>query len=223
MDDELGIIKLLRANLEFEGFKVTAAIDGTEALRLLEMELPDLVILDITMPTMDGFEILEKIREWSSVPVIMLSARSNEDDKVRSLDLGADDYITKPFGKNELLARIRAVMRRVHKTVIETTRPSISGGNLEIDISKRRVTVANKEIRLTPTEYNLLLELAQNEGKVLTHMHLLGNVWGPEYLEEKEYLHVFISRLRNKVETDPVSPCHILTVPGIGYQFNRLP
>ncbi len=221
VDDELSIIKLLRANLESEGYKVSAAMDGFDALNLFELEPPEVVILDITMPKMDGFQVLERIREWSHIPIIMLSARGMEDDKVKSLDLGADDYITKPFGKNELLARIRAVIRRSKENFTAADQPSISGDDLQINFNQRRVTVAERDIRLTPTEYNLLLELAQNEGKVLTHTHLLGKIWGPEYLDDKEYLHVFISRLRNKIESEPASPRHILNVSGIGYQFAR--
>lgn len=221
VDDELSIIKLLRANLESEGYKVSAAMNGTDALNLFELEPPDVVILDITMPKMNGFQVLERIREWSHTPIIMLSARGMEDDKVKSLDLGADDYITKPFGKNELFARIRAVIRRSKENFAVTDQPSISGDDLQINFNQRRVTVAERDIRLTPTEYNLLLELAQNEGKVLTHAHLLNKIWGPEYLDDKEYLHVFISRLRNKIETEPSRPRHVLNVSGIGYQFSR--
>lgn len=221
VDDELSIIKLLRANLESEGYKVSAAMNGTDALNLFELEPPDVVILDITMPKMNGFQVLERIREWSHTPIIMLSARGMEDDKVKSLDLGADDYITKPFGKNELFARIRAVIRRSKENFAVTDQPSISGDDLQINFNQRRVTVAERDIRLTPTEYNLLLELAQNEGKVLTHAHLLNKIWGPEYLDDKEYLHVFISRLRNKIETEPARPRHVLNVSGIGYQFSR--
>lgn len=220
VDDELSIIKLLKANLEFEGYKVSVAMNGVDALTMFEVDPPQLVVLDINMPKIDGFEICRRIREWSTVPIIMLSARGNENDKVRCLDLGADDYITKPFGTNELLARVRAVMRRNKEPDVTATRPTFSDGNIEINFSQRRVTVADKELRLTPTEYNLLLELVLNEGKVLTYTHLLNNVWGNNYQDERDYVHVFISRLRNKIESDPANPRYILTIPGVGYQFS---
>lgn len=219
VDDELSIVKFLRANLEARGYAVFTALDGAEALKIIEMELPDLVILDIMMPKMDGFEVCRRVREWSQVPIIMLSARGDEKDKVKCLDLGADDYITKPFGASELIARVGAVLRRTEMAGSAPARPSFASDNLKIDFAGRRVTVADKEVKLTPTEYNLLQELALNAGKVLTHVHLLNKVWGPEYGGEREYLHVFIRRLRGKLESDPTSPEYIITVPGIGYQF----
>ena len=221
VDDELSIIKLLRANLEAEGFEVLTAMDGAQALQTFEMELPDLVILDIMMPKMDGFEVCRRIREWSQIPVIMLSARGDVADKVKCLDLGADDYITKPFGKGELTARVKAVLRRTKSVAVVPTQPSFSHGDLEINFVKRQATVAGTEIKLTPTEYNLLRELVLNAGKVLTHIHLLNKVWGPEYREDTQYLHVFIRRLRAKLEPDPTNPRYIVTVPGVGYQFKE--
>ena len=219
VDDELSIIKFLRANLEASGCEVLTALDGAEALQSFEMELPDLVILDIMMPKMDGFEVCRRLREWSQVPIIMLSARGDESDKVKCLDLGADDYITKPFGKDELIARVRAVMRRTESAATVPPQPSFSRGDLEINFVKRQVTVAGTEVKLTPTEYSLLQELVLNAGKVLTHTHLLNKVWGPEYREDTQYLHVFVRRLRAKLEADPTNPRHIITVPGVGYQF----
>ena len=219
VDDELSIIKFLRANLEAKGYKVLAAIDGAEAIQTFEMELPDLVILDIMMPKIDGFEVCRQLREWSQVPIIMLSARGDESDKVKCLDLGADDYITKPFGANELIARVRAVLRRTEAAATIPTHTSFTSGDLKINFAQRRVTVAGKEVKLTPTEYSLLQEFALNAGKVLTHTHLLNKVWGPEYREEREYLHVFVRRLRNKLEPDLTNPEYIITVPGVGYQF----
>ena len=221
VDDELSIIKYLRANLEANGYEVVAALDGAEAIQSFEKELPDLVILDIIMPKVDGFEVCRRIREWSQVPIIMLSARGDEGDKVKCLNLGADDYITKPFGKDELIARVKAVMRRTEKSASIPARPSVTSGDLEINFAQRRVTVASKEVRLTPTEYNLLQELLLNAEKVLTHTHLLNKVWGPEYRDEREYLHVFVRRLRAKLEADPVNPRFIITVPGVGYQFKN--
>ena len=222
VDDELSIIKFLRANLESKDYEVLAAMDGAEALHTIEMELPDLVILDIMMPKLDGFEVCRRLREWSQIPVIMLSARGDESDKVKCLDLGADDYITKPFGKDELIARVRAVTRRTETAASMPTQPSFTSGDLEISFAQRRVTVAGKEVKLTPTEYTLLQEFVLNAGKVLTHTHLLNKVWGPEYSEEREYLHVFVRRLRAKLEPAPTNPRYIVTVPGVGYQFKDM-
>jgi len=181
------------------------------------------VILDIMMPKVDGFEVCQRLREWSQIPIIMLSARGDEEDKVKCLDLGADDYITKPFGVEELLARVKAVFRRTQAVGATLTRPAFTSGDLTINFVERRVTIADREVKLTPTEYNLLQELVLNAGKVLTHTHLLSKVWGPEYRDEREYLHVFIRRLRNKLEPDPTNPSYIITVPGVGYQFKAIP
>ncbi len=219
VDDELSIIKFLRANLEAKGYKVLTAVDGTEALQTFEAELPDLVILDIMMPKIDGFEVCRRLREWSQIPIIMLSARGDESDKVKCLDLGADDYITKPFGASELIARVRAVMRRTEAAASVPTQPSFTSGDLQINFVKRQVTVASKEVKLTPTEYSLLQEFVLNAGKVLTHTPLLNKVWGPEYREDTQYLHVFVRRLRAKLEPDPTNPRYIMTVPSVGYQF----
>jgi len=219
VDDELSIIKFLRDNLEANGFEVLVAMDGTEALQTFEMELPDLVILDIMMPKMDGFEVCRRLREWTQTPIIMLSARGDESDKVKCLDLGADDYITKPFGASELIARVRAVLRRTEAAVTMPSQHSFTSGDLQISFAQRRVTIAGKEVKLTPTEYSLLQEFVLNEGKVLTHTHLLNKVWGSEYREEKEYLHVFVRRLRAKLEPDLTNPKYITTVSGVGYQF----
>ena len=219
VDDELAIIKLLRANLNAEGFEVLTAMDGAQAIQTIEKEAPDLVILDIMMPEMNGFEVCRHVREWSQVPIIMLSAKGSEDDKVKCLDIGADDYITKPFGINELVARVRAVFRRVDSIFTQPAQPTFRADGLEINFAERKVTVAGREKKLTPTEYRLLQELVLNVDKVLTHSMLLGKVWGPEYAEEKEYLHVFIGRLRKELEPHPESPKYIVTVPGVGYRF----
>jgi len=219
VDDELAIIKFLRANLEAKGFETLAAMDGAEALETIERELPDLVILDIMMPKMDGFEVCRRLREWSQIPIIMLSARGDEGDKVKCLDLGSDDYITKPFGAHELIARVRAVLRRTEAAGTIPAQTSFTSGDLQINFAQRRVTIADKEVKLTPTEYSLLQEFVLNTGNVLTHAYLLNKVWGLEYREEREYLHVFVRRLRTKLESDPTNPRYILTVPGVGYQF----
>ena len=219
VDDELSILKFLRSNLEDRGYTAISATNGEEALHIIERELPDLIILDVMMPKMDGFEVCRQLREWSQIPIIMLSARGDEKDKVKCLDLGADDYIVKPFGANELMARVSAVLRRTRTAGISTTKPSITNGDLVINFAKRQVTRAGTEVKLTPTEYSLLQELAVNSGKVLTHTHLLNRVWGSEYQDEREYLHVFVRRLRSKLESDPNNPKYILTVSGVGYQF----
>jgi len=222
VDDDLAIIKFLRANLEASDYKTLTAMDGAEALQVIEMELPDLVILDIMMPEVDGFEVCRRLREWSQIPIIMLSARGDEADKVKCLNLGADDYITKPFGVEELLARVKAVFRRAQVAVTTPTRPVFTSGDLTINFAERRVTIADREVKLTPTEYNLLQELALNAGKVLTHTQLLSKVWGPEYRDERKYLHVFIRRLRSTLEPDNESPRYILSVPGVGYQLKAM-
>lgn len=219
VDDELSIIKFLRSNLEAKGYEVLAAMDGAEALQTFEMELPDLVILDIMMPKMDGFEVCRRLREWLQTPIIMLSARGDENDKVKCLDLGSDDYITKPFGASELIARVKAVLRRTEAAASISSQPSFTSGDLQISFAQRRVTIAGKEVKLTPTEYSLLQEFVLNAGKVLTHTHLLNKVWGSEYREDTQYLHVFVRRLRTKLEPDPANPRYIITVPGVGYQF----
>lgn len=222
VDDELSILKYLHANLEAEGYEVLMAMNGVQALQMLEAELPDLVVLDIMMPEMDGLEVCRRLREWSQIPVIMLSARDDESDKVNCLDLGADDYITKPFGKDEFIARVRAVMRRAEAASPTPTIPSIKSGDLEINFSKRKVTVKGQEVALTATEYALLQELALNADKVLTYTYLLHKVWGTDYAEEREYLHVFVSRLRSKLEADPKNPRYITTVSRVGYRFKEV-
>jgi len=222
VDDDLSIIKFLRRNLEARGYEVFTAMDGAEAVQTVEMKLPGLIILDIMMPKIDGFEVCRRLREWSQIPIIMLSARGNEEDKVKCLDLGADDYITKPFGASELIARVRTVLRRTQAATTIPTQPSFTSGDLNISFPQRRVTVAGKEVKFTPTEYNLLQELVLNAGKVLTHMYLLNKVWGLEYREEREYLYVFARRLRAKIEPDPTNPKYITTIPGVGYQFKNV-
>jgi len=222
VDDELSILKYLRINLEAEGYEVLSAMNGVQALQTLEAEMPDLVVLDIMMPEMDGFDVCRRLREWSQIPVIMLSALDDESDKVQCLDLGADDYITKPFGKAEFIARVRAVMRRAEAASPTPAIPSVKSGDLEINFSQRKVTVKGEEVALTLTEYALLQELALNEGKVLTYTQLLQKVWGADYADEREYLHVFVSRLRAKLESDLQKPRYITTVSGVGYRFKEV-
>ena len=219
VDDDLVVLKFLRANLQAEGYDVLTALDGAEALQVIEKESPDLIILDIMMPEMDGFEVCYRLREWSQVPIIMLSARDDEEDKVKSLDLGADDYLTKPFGVKEFLARIRSVLRRIEATEAISPQATFISGDLKVSFAERKVTIADREVKLTPTEYCLLKEFVLNAEKVLTHAYLLNKAWGSEYREEHEYLHVFANRLRRKLEPDPSNPRYIITVPGVGYRF----
>ena len=222
VDDEAVIIKFVRANLEAEGWQTLTAMDGAEALQTIERELPDLVILDIMMPNIDGLEVLRRLREWSQIPVIMLSVRGEEGYKVKCLNLGADDYVTKPFGADELIARVRAVLRRNEISNFANRQSPFTSGDLQINFGTKRVMAAGNEVRLTPTEYNLLQELVLNAGKVLSHDHLLRRVWGPDYGQEREYLHVFVGRLRAKLEPDPAKPRYIITVSGVGYRFEHI-
>ena len=220
VDDDPAILKLLCTNLKARGYKVTAAMDGEESLEAVEKDFIDLIILDIMMPKLDGVEVCRRIREWSNVPIIVLSARGDEKDKVKCLELGADDYLTKPFGIAELLARVKTSLRHYESTRDTPVQPSaFTCGDLEINFAMRRVTVGGTEVKLTPTEYSVLQQLAVNSDKVLTHSMLLQSVWGNEYSGEKEYLRVFIGRLRKKIEPAPNDPRYILTIPGVGYHF----
>ena len=219
VDDDLLVVKYLRANLQIEGYKVLTALDGIEALEILEKELPDLVILDIKMPLMDGYEVCRRIRQWSQVPILILSVLAGEEDKVKCLDSGADDYLVKPFGISELAARVRALFRRTELVQITPESPTFFYEDLEVNFSHRKVFAGNNEVSLTQTEYCLLTELVLNAGKVLTHTYLLAKVWGPEYVQESQYLHVYIQRLRRKIEKDYSSPQYIHTIQGVGYQF----
>ncbi len=220
VDDEVAILRYVSACLRLEGYEPILASDGDKGLALAEQSNPMLVILDIMMPKIDGFEVCRRLREWSQVPIIMLSAKGEEKDKVKCLDLGADDYITKPFSAHELMARVRAVLRRAQAVGVVPAQPSFIGGDLEINFAARRVSFAGNEVKLTPTEYSLLQELVLNAGKVLTHIHLLSKVWGPEYRGERDYLHTYVRRLRRKLELDPAEPRRLLSAPGIGYQFS---
>jgi DNA-binding response OmpR family regulator len=211
----------MEANLVTEGFQVIKATNGQEAVDLVASHQPDLVLLDVMMPILDGFEACERIREFSSVPIIMVTARGEENARVRGLDLGADDYIVKPFSGPELLARVRAVLRRI-KTSGGTQQSVFSHGNLRIDFARAEVFRNEKVVFLSATEYRLLLQFAHNVGKVLSSEELLTNVWGPEYGEDKEILWVSISRLRQKLEDDPKNPQHIVTRSGLGYTMPPL-
>ena len=218
VDDEPETVKYVSANLRARGYDVQTARDGRTALRAFDGSIVDLVILDIMMPGPDGFEVCQAIRRQSGVPIIMLSARGQERDIVRALDMGADDYLTKPFGVEEMLARVRATLRRATQAEAAPRPPLVVDG-LEIDFGARAVRVSGQAVQLTPTEYNLLAHLAINAGRVLSHRALLQAVWGPEYGTETEYMWAYIRRLRRKIEPEPSKPCYILTQPGVGYAF----
>jgi two-component system, OmpR family, KDP operon response regulator KdpE len=225
-DDDPQLLRLITRNLQLEGYDVLAASDGQQALELIENNAPDLVLLDVMMPRMDGFTVCYRVREFSSVPIIIITARGQDQDKVRGLDLGADDYLTKPFSVDELLARVRAVIRRSQFTAREYTqglRATTATGSLVIDYSQHIVTLHGREIALTPTEYRIIAYLAQNVGRVVTQDLLLEHVWGQEYLGESHMLQVNINRLRRKLEVDATQPHYILTKVGVGYSLAALP
>jgi two-component system KDP operon response regulator KdpE len=215
VDDEAGILRLLKLELAEQGFRVVTATNGEEALKVAEEQRPDILLLDIIMPVMTGYEVMRKIREQSGAPIILVTARDSDSDKVRGLELGADDYIVKPFSPDELAARIRAVLRRVTGT--QNTQRLVKAGNVEIDLERRMVTRDGESVSVTRTEWLLLQHLAANVGKVLMNAELLSKVWGPEYRDDVQYLRVWVSRLRAKLEPDPAEPSIIKTRPGIGY------
>jgi len=221
VDDEPQIIKFIAMNLELEGFSVISACDGYEALEKVTREMPDLVILDVMMPDMDGFETLKRIRELSSLPVIFLSVRGQEFDRVHGLDLGADDYMTKPFSPRELVSRIRAVLRRTEARSLASTSEIVVDDDLSINFDRRKVKVRGREIQLRPTEHRLLYQLVSNAGKLLSHETLLSRVWGPEYRDEDHYVRLYITYLRQKIEEDPKNPKYILSERGLGYRFKE--
>jgi len=219
-DDDPQLLRLIARNLEFEGYEVATASDGQLALEQIERVNPDLVLLDVMMPHMDGFQVTSRVREFSAVPIIIVTARGQDQDKIKGLDLGADDYLTKPFSVEELLARVRAVLRRTQLARQEPTPGQTSMatiGELVIDYAQHLVTLAGQEVTLTPTEYRLLAYLARNVGRVLTQDLLLEHVWGEDYLGESHMLQVNINRLRRKVEADPAHPHYLKTKAGIGY------
>ncbi len=222
VDDEPRIRDFVSMNLELEHYRVIEASNGLEALDQLRENLPDLIVMDVSMPEMDGFETLRHVREVSNIPIIMLTVRQSDQDKIRGLDLGADDYLAKPFNPGELLSRIRALLRRSYmaaparKTEIEVD------PDLKIDFSRHEVIVRGENVVLRPTEYRLLYHLVSNAGRLLTHETLLSKVWGREYRDESHYLRLYITYLRQKIELDPAHPKYILTERGIGYRFKEL-
>lgn len=219
VDDEPRYVHLIEVNLLTEGYQVLKAYNGVQALDLISTEKLDLILLDIMMPELDGFSVCERVREFSRVPIIILSAKGEEQDRVRGLDLGADDYIIKPFSATELLARVRAVLRRANFVTENVQEPIFKHGSLTIDLARAEVFMSGKMVFLSATEYRILLQLARSAGTVIPSEQLLRDVWGPEYVEDKEILWVSISRLRQKLEEDPRNPRHIVTRSGVGYML----
>lgn len=218
VDDEPQILRALRAGLTAHGYDVVSAADGEEALDKAATELPDAVILDLNLPRLSGLDVCKSLREWSSVPIIVLSVRDAERDKVTALDLGADDYLTKPFGTDELLARLRVALRHAARET-NPPEPVVRAGNVTIDLARRIVKRGEDEVRLTATEFKLLAYLATNAGRVLTHTQILEHVWGPGYETETQNLRVYISQLRRKLDPEGSQPQMITTEPGVGYRF----
>lgn len=223
VDDEERIARMIRMNLEHVGYSVIEAYDGMQALEQIRTKIPNLIIMDVMMPGMDGYETLERLREFSQTPVIMVTAKGEEEDRIRGLELGADDYVTKPFSPRELVSRVKAVLRRTEGSSV----PGSTGpgdvidvdGRLKIDFGRREVRVNDELVKLRPTEYRLLYHLVQNAGWVMTYEQLLAKVWGYEYRDETHYVRLYINYLRQKIEEDPANPKYILTERGVGYRF----
>jgi two-component system KDP operon response regulator KdpE len=224
VDDEPQLARVLRTGLKTHGYDVRVAADGVSALETFGDWRPDLVVTDLAMPNMGGLELCRRLRSLSQLPIIVLSVRGEERTKVEALDAGADDYVTKPFGMDELLARVRAQLRRAQASAVAEARADLlEDGDFRIDLAARSVSVRGAEVHLTPKEYDLLVHFLRHAGKVLTHRTLLGAVWGGNYTEQGEYLRVFVGQLRKKIEPDPSSPRYILTEPWVGYRFNPGP
>ncbi|GAO36426.1 transcriptional regulator [Sulfuricella sp. T08] len=217
VEDEKQIRRFVRSALEAEGCRVFEAESGKQGLVEAGTRKPDLIVLDLGLPDLDGVEFIRDLRGWSAVPILILSARSTENDKIVALDAGADDYLTKPFGVGELLARVRALLRRQGKS--SESSPVVSFGDVQADLSKRVVTRSGEPVHLTQIEYRLLAILMANPGKVLTHRHLLREVWGPSFVESNHYLRIYVGHLRQKLEADPAQPKYLLTETGVGYRF----
>lgn len=219
IEDEPEIRRFLRATLPPEGYQLVEAVTGAEGLAQAAARNPDLVLLDLGLPDMDGLEIIARVREWGAVPIIVLTARDQETVKVRALDLGADDYVTKPFGVGELLARMRAALRRAARVSADSGETVFTLGDLQVDLGRRLVFSSGQEVHLTPIEYKLLTALIRHAGKVLTHRQLLKEVWGPLHTEEAHYLRVYMRQLRNKLEANPARPRYLVTELGVGYRL----
>jgi two-component system KDP operon response regulator KdpE len=219
IEDEREIRRFLRVTLEGQGYRLFEAATAADGLVEVASRQPDVVVLDLGLPDTDGLEVIRRIREWSTVPIIVLSARGREDDKVAALDAGADDYVSKPFGAGEFLARVRVALRHAAGLRSEDAEAVFTVGDLQVDLARRHVRVGGQEVHLTPIEYRLLAVLVRHAGKVLTHRHLLREVWGPGQVEEPHYLRVYMAQLRRKLETTPARPRYLLTEPGVGYRL----
>ncbi|MFE2427622.1 response regulator [Streptomyces sp. NPDC059373] len=219
VDDEPQIVRALVINLRARKYEVDAAQDGTTALRLAAARHPDVIVLDLGLPDMDGVEVIRGLRGWTRVPIIVLSARQTSDEKVEALDAGADDYVTKPFGMDELLARLRAAVRRAAPVGPEDAASVVETGSFTVDLAAKKVNKNGTDVRLTPTEWHLLEVLVRNTGRLVTQKQLLQEVWGPSYSTESNYLRVYTAQLRRKLEADPSRPRHFITEPGMGYRF----
>jgi two-component system, OmpR family, KDP operon response regulator KdpE len=219
IEDDAQIRRFLRASLVTQGYELIEAETGREGLALAASRVPDVVLLDLGLPDMEGLEVIKQLRAWSVVPIIILSARGQERDKVANLDAGADDYLTKPFGVGELLARMRVALRKSLSTEENQPEPTYSLGKIKVDFERRLVFRGQEEVHLTPIEYKLLAALIKHRGKVVTHRQLLKEVWGPSYTEQNPYLRIFILNLRRKLEADPTRPQYLLTEPGVGYRL----
>jgi two-component system KDP operon response regulator KdpE len=219
IEDEPQMLRLLRIILQSQGYRLVESSTGQDGLMQAATRAPDVILLDLGLPDIDGLEVTRRLREWSDVPIIVISAREQEQDKIKALDAGADDYLTKPFGAGELVARIRVAMR--HKALREAGQHEsiFTLGNLRVDLARRQVFLNEKEVHLTPIEYKLLTVLIKNAGKVLTHRQLLKEVWGPPYLTETQYLRVYMAQLRHKLEADPARPSFLINEPGVGYRL----
>jgi two-component system KDP operon response regulator KdpE len=217
VDDEPQIRRFLRTSLDAHGFDVVEADGGKEAIRQAGVEKPDVIVLDLGLPDMEGLEVIKRLREWSAVPIIVLTARNREPDKIEALDGGADDYLTKPFGMGELMARIRAALR--HRLQSAGAPPIFKVGDIVVDLVKRLVTRAGDDVKLSPREYDVLRMLVQNAGRVVTHQQMLREVWGPAHVQDTQYLRVYIGQLRDKLEPQPEAPRYIVTEPGVGYRI----
>jgi two-component system, OmpR family, KDP operon response regulator KdpE len=221
IEDDSQIRRFLRATLTNQGYKLIEATTAREGMNLVAQRHPDLIILDLGLPDKDGLDVARSLREWSNTPIIVLSARDQEGDKVAALDAGADDYLTKPFGTGELLARMRVALRHSFRATQGSDDPVFTAGELRVDLAHRQVFVGDQEIHLTPIEYKLLLMLVQHAGKVVTGRQLLHDVWGPAYVEESHYLRVYMGQLRHKLEADPTRPRYLITEPGVGYRLKK--
>lgn len=221
VDDEKPLREFVRRNLEVRGYKVSTASNGLEAMAIFQNEDVQLVIMDIMMPHMDGLETTRRMRQESHVPIIILTAMGEESDKIRAFDLGADDYLTKPFGVGELLGRVKAVLRRADWSEPSPHEERIVRGDIDVDLARHKVRVRGSDIDITPTEFNLLVYLMKNTGKALHHRAILQNVWGTEYGDEAEYLRVYVGKLRQKIESNPLQPKYLHTEHGIGYRFEE--